>query len=213
MSRSVANGACAIAAALALALPLQAQSPLEFGVGATRNSSPADGLSGANCAADVAWAGEGRVGLRLGSAVRLEGTAGYNFDTGVVCVDPNLGIPPTGPFDLSRREPTVSGYPFISTDARLSFEPSQPAGGVWFRAFGGYGRMWGPGVNYWLAGGGLVFGGGLATILEAEWNWFKLPFDQIDEMYQDGILTSTVTTAGSESHSELRIRAGFRLSM
>ena len=184
--------------------------PLELGVGVARNGSPTSALSEAGCAADTGWTIEGRGGLRFSRAVRLEATTGYNFDTGVSCSDP-VGPPAMGPFEQNMRLRPAGGYAFLSSDARLSFEPSSPAGAVWFRVFGGYGRMWEPGVGYWLAGGGLVFGGNVETVLDFEWNWFDLPFTDTVRTFEDGVLISEQTSSGETSHSELRIKAGFRL--
>lgn len=212
--RPMRGGAVALlllGADLALAVPALAQGlPLEFGVGVSRNSSPPPELSEQWCAADVAWAAEGRVGLRLSRSLRLEATGGYHFEGGVSCAIPDQTIPPIGPFELVERTGPEDGFPLLSTDARVSFEPSQPAGGVWFRAFGGYGRMWDVGEGYWLAGGGLVFGGPITAVLELEWNWFDLPFDETVRTFQDGILTSMTSSQGTTSHGEMRIRAGFR---
>jgi len=194
--------------------PVRAQRlPFELGIGIARNGSPPAVLSADGCAADVGWAAEGRASLRFSKAVRLEGNLGYHFESGVACTDP-LGPPPAaGPFEDTQRTVPDAGYPFFSTDARLAFEPSSPAGSMWVRAFGGYGRMWSKNIGYWLAGGGLVYGGQIETVIDFEWNWFSVPFEETARVFQDGILVSESMSRGSTSHSEFRIKAGFRFRL
>ena len=187
--------------------------PLEVGIGVARNGSPPAVLSDDGCGADVGWAAEGRVGLRFSRAVRLEGNLGYHFEGGVSCADPVAPAPATGPFEDTQLMVPDAGYPFFSTDARLAFEPSSPAGRIWLRAFGGYGRMWSKDIGYWLAGGGLVYGGRLETVVDFEWNWFDVPFEETARVFQDGVLVSESMRRGSTSHSEFRIKAGLRLRL
>ena len=151
--------------------------------------------------------------LRFSRAVRLEGNVGYQWESGVTCADP-LGPPPaTGPFEDTRRTRPDAGYPFFSSDLRLAFEPSSPSGSIWLRAFGGYGRMWSKDIGYWLAGGGLVYGGGLETVVDFEWNWFDVPFEDTTRVFQNGILVSESMSRGTTLHSEFRIKAGFRFRL
>ncbi len=198
--------ALAVAAAPA-ALPAQT---IEVGAGIARGGSPPRALADDGCAVLTAWAGEGRGGLRFSRAASLEGTVAYHFASGETCGPSRAPAPPTGPFEVTDRARPGSGYPFFTSDLRLAFEPSSPSGPIWLRAFGGYGRMWGPDVGYWLAGGGLVFGGQLEAVLDFEWNWFDVPFDDILRMYEDGVLISESTTSGETSHTQFRIKAGVR---
>jgi len=194
------------------ALPdsLSAQSPFEAGVGVARNPSPPAVLSDDGCAADLAWTAEARGGLRISRAVRIEGLVGYNFEQNVRCSDP-LATPVSG--EQSLQTSPEAGYPFWSSDIRLAFEPSSPAGSFWLRGFGGYGRMWGKGIGYWLAGAGVVFGGNLETVLDLEWNWFDVPFEQTVRVFQNSVVVSETVTTGSTSQSEFRVKAGFRLRL
>lgn len=203
-------GVIVAAAAGLLSVPgaSMAQSPFEAGFGVARNSSPPSELSDMGCAADVGWAAEGRGSFRFSRAVAIEGVLGYNFEQAVRCSAP-LDPPVSG--ERSFQTSTEAGYPFWSSDIRLAFEPSSPAGNMWLRAFGGYGRMWGKGTGYWLAGGGLVFGGNVQTVLDLEWNWFDLPFEETTQVFQNSAVVSESSTFGSTSHSEFRIKAGFRL--
>ncbi|MFV1986471.1 MAG: hypothetical protein ACC682_04280 [Gemmatimonadota bacterium] len=186
---------------------------LELGGGLTRMTNPPPALfePGNDCPPSQSWAGEGRIAFRFSRVVSIEGTGGYNWASSDFCVLPPAAIPPSGPHSVSART-TPGGFPFFTSDARLAFEPSSPSGPMWLRVFGGYGVMWGKDTRYWLAGGGLVLGQEIQTVIEAEWNWFDLPYDQTTLNYQDGALVSTEKTSGSTSHNTFRLRAGFRWS-
>ncbi|MDX1576867.1 MAG: hypothetical protein R3266_00215 [Gemmatimonadota bacterium] len=196
---------CSLSASPAVAQGL----PLELGVGVARAGDPAADLSDDGCAADEVWTGEARGGLRFSRAVRLEATAGLHFESDVRCATP-APAPPTGPFSRTEVVSPEAGYPFLSTDARLGFEPSTPSGPVWLRAFGGYGRMWGKGIGYWLAGGGLVFGGGLQTLVELEWLWFDVPVEEVTRTFLDAVPVSETVTPREISHRTFRLKLGFR---
>ncbi|MDH3735049.1 MAG: hypothetical protein OEU54_16085 [Gemmatimonadota bacterium] len=210
-SRSGGSGPLLVAlAVLALATPLTAQPVV--GIGLTRISNAPQALFDVDdCPGANAWSGEGVLGLRFSRIVSVETTTAYNWSNTNTCIVGPPTVPPTGEFSFSTFE-TPGGYPFVSSDARLVFESPDPRSSFWLRAFGGYGVMWPKSIGYWLAGGGLVFGGQLQTIIEAEWNWFSVPFDQTTLSFVDGALVSTDVTSGSRSHSMFRLRAGFRLS-
>lgn len=194
---------------LGIGVPIGAEGQsLEVGVGLARTQSPVAALSNAMCPADKTWAGEGRAGVRFSRVVALEGTLSYHWENaGEDCTDP---VPATGPFERTTMRATEAGYPFLSTDARLAFEPSNPTGYIWFRAFGGYGRMWSKDVGYWLAGAGVVFGGQLEALLDFEWNWFDLPTETVTESYLDGALIDEQSEVSDMGHSTFRIKAGLR---
>lgn len=199
--------------AIVLLLPqrLEAQAPL-VGFGLTRSTNaPLALFDEDDCPGATAWSGEGGIGLRFSRIASLELNAAYHWSHPNTCIVGPPTIPPTGEFSYFERD-TRGGYPFWSSDARLVFESPDPRTSAWLRAFGGYGRMWVKDIGYWLAGGGLVFGGRLQTIIEAEWNWYSIPFEQTTFNYVDGVLVSTDVTNGSTSHSQFRLRAGFRLS-
>jgi len=182
---------------------------LEVGVGLARTQNPVASLSDEMCPAEKTWAGEGRAAVRFSQVIALEGTVAYHWENAGECVeDP---VPATGPFERTSMRATEAGYPFLSTDARLAFEPSNPSGYIWFRAFGGYGRMWSKEVGYWLAGSGVVFGGQLEALLDFEWNWFDLPTETVTQSYLDGVLIDEQTEVSDMSHSTFRIKAGLRL--
>ncbi len=187
---------------------------LEVGGGFARltNTPPELFTPGNDCPPSQSWAGEGRIAYRFSRVVSIEGTGGYNWASSDFCVLAPAPIPPSGPHSVSARD-NPGGFPFFSSDARLAFEPSSPSGSMWLRAFGGYGVMWGKETQYWLAGGGLVMGQQLRTVIEIEWNWFDLPFTETTVNYQDGQLISTDRTSGSTSHTTFRLRAVFRLSI
>ena len=151
------------------------------------------------------------LGLRFSRIASIEANTAYSWANTNTCILQPEPIPPTGEF-TARSRTTPGGYPSWSSDLRLVFESPEPRTSLWLRAFGGYGWMWSmDNIGYWMAGGGLVFGGRLQTIIEAEWNWFSVPYAQTTRTYQDGTLVSTDLTAGSTSHSMFRLRAGFRL--
>ena len=181
----------------------------ELGLGISRIQNPPDALFDTSCPPSRSWSGDGRVSYRFSRAVALEGTVGYNWETGDQCVIEPEVVPPTGPFERATRV-TPTGFPFVTTDVRMGFEPSNPSGSIWLKAFGGYGRMWSKDIGYWLAGGGLVFGGRIESVLEFEWNWFDIPFDETTEQFLDGILVGTSEGSGETSHTTFRIRAGVR---
>ena len=181
----------------------------EFGGGFSRLEPPGPLLGEGVCTGGNAWTGEGVVALRLTSITAFEATGGYNWSTTDMCGDGPPDIPPTGDFSYTYRE-TSGGYPFWNTDFRFVVESPEPHQSAWLRAFGGYGRMWSKDIGYWLAGGGLALAGRLQPILEAEWNWFSVPFDEFTANYTDGTLVSTDTVSGSTSHTTFRIRAGLR---
>lgn len=204
-----AGAAIAVTCLLALGAPAGAAGQtLEAGVGIARTQNPVSALSDAMCPAERTWAGEGRAGVRFSRIVALEGTVAYHWESaGEDCAEP---VPGSGPFERTTMRAVEAGYPFLSTDARLAFEPSNPSGRIWFRAFGGYGRMWSKDVGYWLAGAGVVFGGQLEALLDFEWNWFDLPTETIVESYLDGALIDEQTEVSDMSHSTFRIKAGLR---
>lgn len=198
--------------AVLLAAPRAAtgQAP-EFGVGVARTQNPVETLSDELCPAEKTWAAEGRAGLRFSRAIALEGTVGYQWENADECANGLVPpIPDTGPHERTTTDHPAAGYPFVSTDMRLAFEPSNPSGHIWFRAFGGYGRMWSKDVGYWLAGAGVVFGGQLEALLDFEWNWFDLPFVATTESYVDGVLVDERVETGDTGHSTFRIKAGLR---
>lgn len=198
-------------AGAALAVPGgSAAQDLEVGLGIARTQDPVPGLSDAACPAEKTWAAEGRAALRFSAAAALEGTFGYQFENAGECEDEVPPVPPTGPFEQVLMRNPEAGYPFVSTDLRLAFEPSSPGGPIWLRAFGGYGRMWGKDIGYWLAGAGLVFGGQLEALLDFEWNWFDVAFETTTRRFEDGVLTEEVVTQGEDGHSTFRIKAGVR---
>lgn len=182
---------------------------LEFGGGFSRLKPPGPLLGADVCTGGNAWAGEGAVALRFGAISALEATTAYNWAATNDCGEGPPDIPPTGDLSYTYRE-TRGGYPFWSTDFRVVVESPEPHQSAWLRAFGGYGRMWSKDIGYWLAGGGLALAGRLQPILEAEWNWFSVPFDELTLNYSDGDLISTDTVSGSTSHRTFRIRAGLR---
>lgn len=204
-------GIGAAAALLVLGAPprAEAQTGVELGLGVARNGDPAAALSDDGCAADESWAPEVRAGLRLSRAVRLEGVLAYHFEADVSCA---IGKPPIPPQDGEIRSVSSpeAGYPYATSDLRLAVEPARPAGAAWLRAFGGYGRMWGKGTGYWLAGGGLVFGGRVATLLELEWNWFELPADELIVTFAGGEPVSERMERRATSHADFKLRFGFR---
>jgi len=182
---------------------------IELGLGFSRVRNPPAELFDSSCPASRSWSSDGRASLRFSRAVALEGTVGYNFETGDQCRPDPVTVPRTGPFEQSSRT-TPGGFPFVTTDLRLAFEPSNPSGPIWLKAFGGYGRMWSKDIGYWLAGGGLVFGGQLQSVLELEWNWFNIPFDETTRQFLDGVQIGTSQRSGETSHNTFRVRGGFR---
>lgn len=203
----------ALPASLALTLSLPAcavAQGIEVGLGFARTQNPVPALSDAMCPAEKTWAAEGRGALRFSAAVALEGTLGYHFENAGDCVNEVPPVPPTGPFEQVFDRNPDAGYPFLSTDARLAFEPSSPSGHIWLRAFGGYGRMWAKDIGYWLAGAGLVFGGRLEALLDFEWNWYDVGFETTTRRFEDGVLQEEIVTHGESSHSTFRIKAGLR---
>ena len=182
---------------------------LEFGLGFSRIRNPPADLFDSSCPASHSWSSDGRASLRFSRAVALEGTVSYNWANGDQCVDDPVLVPPTGPFESTTRA-TPGGFPFVTTDLRLGIEPSNPSGSMWLKAFGGYGRMWSKDIGYWLAGGGLVFGGQLQTVLELEWNWFNVPFDETTRQFMDGVEVGTSQRSGATSHNTFRVRGGIR---
>lgn len=183
--------------------------PIELGLGVSRISSPVQTLSDTGCAADNVWAPEAHVGFRFSRAFAVQTVSGMNFETGVKCSDP-ADPPATGPGEQIVLSSDASGYPFLQSDLRLAFEPSSPSGPIWLRAYGGYGRMWSKDIGYWLAGGGVVFGAKVESVIDFEWNWFDVPFDETTRTFQDGIQVSETTVARTESHRTFRLRAFFR---
>ena len=183
----------------------------ELGGGFAQVTNPPADLfdPGNDCPPSKNWAGEGRIALRFSRAVSLEGTGGYHWASNDYCVLAPEPIPDTGPYSTTSRY-TPGGFPFVTTDARLAFEPSSPNGSMWLRAFGGWGVMWSKEANYWLAGGGLVISGRVTTIFEVEWNWFSIPYEETTDHYVDGVLVSSETASGNTSHGTFRLRAGFR---
>ncbi len=201
---------------LAIAWPGTAlgQSGLEVGAAVATIGDPPRALAGAGCSTSRAWAVEGRVGWRFSSVVSIEGTGTYHVDTGNRCVEPvEAPAPPTGPFERKTTVFPNSGYPFVSTDARLTFEPSAPAGRTWLRAFAGWGHMWSQDLDYWLAGFGVVFGGRTQIVADLEWKWFDVPFETTTESYLDGQLVSSEVTTGGRGQSPLALKLGFRLKL
>jgi hypothetical protein len=183
--------------------------PIELGIGVSRISSPVAKLSDTGCAADNVWAPEAHVGFRFSRAFAVQTVTGMNLETGVNCADP-FEPPATGPGEQIVVSSEASGYPFLQSDLRLAFEPSSPSGPIWLRAYGGYGRMWSKDIGYWLAGGGVVFGAKVESVIDFEWNWFDVPFDRTTRTFQDGVQVSEATASGSDSHRTFRLRAFFR---
>lgn len=183
--------------------------PIELGIGVSRISSPAQTLSDTGCAADNVWTPEGHVGFRFSRAFAVQTVTGLNLETGVSCSDP-ADPPAAGPGEQVILSSAASGYPFLQSDLRLAFEPSSPSGPIWLRAYGGYGRMWSKDIGYWLAGGGVVFGAKVESVIDFEWNWFDVPFDETTRTFQDGVQVSETTVARTDSHRTFRLRAFFR---
>ncbi len=211
-TRGRAVRSLALCAVLGAGTPTVASAQaLEVGAGIARTQNPVKALSDAMCPAAKTWAGEGRVAYRFSRAAAIEGTVGYHWEkAGDECEDPVPPVPVSGPFERTLTESPAAGYPFVTTDARLAFEPSTPSGPIWLRAFGGYGRMWSKDIGYWLAGAGLVFGGELEAMLDFEWNWYDVPIETTAESYQDGVLVDAQTEASDMGHSTFRIKAGIR---
>ncbi|MDX1396079.1 MAG: hypothetical protein R3195_16975 [Gemmatimonadota bacterium] len=208
-------GACLVGLLLSLGLfggpRIASAQGFEFGGGLAQVTNPPAELfePGNACPPSKSWAGEGRIAYRFSRAVSLEGTGGYNWASNQFCVLGPEPVPANGPFTVAERT-NDGGFPYFSTDARLAFEPSSPSGPMWLRVFGGWGAMWSKDTQYWLAGGGLVIGGQVTTVFEAEWNWFDLPYVETLDSYQDGALVSSDSTTGQTGHTTFRIRAGFR---
>jgi len=199
----------AVAGVLGLAMlsPVAAAGQMiEVGGGISQIRNPPPELFH-GCKGSRAWAADARAGLRFSRAFSLAGTFARNWGSEGDCQA--FEPPDAGPFDRVTRVGT-DGLPYWSTDARLNFEPSSPSGNIWLKAFGGYGRMWGPDTGYWLAGGGLVFGAAIQSVIEFEWNWFSLPYAETTQSYVDGTLISEDVVEGDASRSTFRIRAGFR---
>jgi hypothetical protein len=203
-----------IAAALAaivlgsVRIPVAAQA-LEFGGGFSRLKAPDLFLGPDDCTGGNAWAGEGVIALRFTSIVALEATTAYNWSNPERCERELPTIPPSGEFSHTFQQ-SAGGYPFVTTDFRIMVESPEPHQSAWLRAFGGYGRMWSRNIGYWLAGGGLALAGRLTPILEAEWNWFSVPFEELTLNYVDGVLVRTDTVSGSKAENTFRVRAGLR---
>jgi hypothetical protein len=173
-------------------------------------TNPVEALSDETCPAGTTWASEGRLAWRFSRAVALEGSTALHWESADDCTD--VGPPlPLGPFERTVRD-YPDGYPFTTSDVRLAFEPSSPSGTTWFRAFGGWGYMWGKEIGYWLAGGGVVFGRRIRFVLDAEWRWFDVPFDSVTQNFLDAVLISEeVVDTGEESHNTFTVKLGFRL--
>jgi hypothetical protein len=204
----------ALAAVMLLTGSVRAQGVrgLEVGAGVAMTTNPVETLSGASCPAGKTWATEGRLAWRFSRVVALEGSTALHWESGEDCVerDPPL---PLGPFERDVRD-YPGGYPFTTSDVRLAFEPSSPSGTTWFRAFGGWGYMWGKKIPYWLAGGGVVFGGRIRFVLDAEWKWFDVPFDSITQSFLDAALISEeITDTGEDPHTTFAVKLGFRLML
>lgn len=214
--RLIRSSVFALAAGSLLTGPLHAQgaSGLEVGAGVAMIRNPVEVLSDATCPAGRTWAAEGRLGWRFSRVVSLEGSTALNFErAGEGCENGLVPpVPQEGPFERTLRD-YPDGYPFTTSDVRLAFEPSSPTGSTWFRAFGGRGFMWGKGIGYWLAGGGVVFGGRMKFVLDAEWKWFDVPFDSTTQSFLDGVLISEEVGTGEESHNTFTIKLGFRLRL
>ncbi len=204
---SVVAGLAAIALG-AGQMPLAAQG-FEFGGGFSRMKAPDLFLGPDDCTGGNAWSGEGVVALRFTSTVALEATTGYNWSNPKQCERDLPTIPPNGEFSHTFQQ-SAGGYSFVTTDFRIVVESPEPHQSAWLRAFGGYGRMWSRDIGYWLAGGGLALAGRLTPILEAEWNWFSVPFEELTLNYVDGVLQSTDRVSGSKAENTFRIRAGLR---
>ena len=201
----VVLGSCALDAA-----PAAAQLPFELGLGVGRNGSPPAELSDDGCAADISWAAEARPGLRLSRAVRLDGVLGYTWAPRRRCSDP---LPPPTDGERTLRSVPEAGYPVWTGDVRLSIEPATPTGPIWFRVFGGYGRMLGKGIPYWVSGAGIVVGTNVETVIDFEWMWFDVPFEDDVQTFSGGALLSESTVLGEISRREFRIKAGFRFPL
>lgn len=200
-----------VAGVASLVPVVAAAQDLEMGVGIARTQNPVQTLSTSICPAGKTWALEGRGGLRFSRIVALEGTVGYQFEKVGECADGSIPpIPSTGPFQQMLTTYPEAGYPFVSTDARIAFEPSSPSGPIWLRAFGGYGRVWSKGMGYWLAGAGLVYSAEIDALLDFEWNWFDEPFDEVTRDFLDGALIGEESIRLGRSQSTFRIKAGFR---
>lgn len=192
----------------------QGRGGFEVGAGVAMTTNPVETLSDALCPAGNTWATEGRLAWRFSRAVALEGSTAVHWEFAEDCVTilpPPDPLPP-GPFERTLRD-YPDGYPFTTSDVRLAFEPSSPSGTTWFRAFGGWGYMWGKEMPYWLAGGGVVFGSRIRFVLDAEWKWFDVPFDTTTQTFLDGVLISEEEGTGEESHSTFSVKLGFRLRM
>ncbi len=200
--RWVGGSMFALGGALLMAGSARAQAArgFEVGAGVAMTTNPVEALSDEVCAAGKTWATEGRLAWRFSRVVALEGSTAVHWEvTGGECRADEVLVPQEGPFERTLRD-YPDGYPFTTSDVRLAFEPSSPSGTTWFRAFGGWGYMWGKEIPYWLAGGGVVFGSRIKFVLDAEWKWFDVPFDSITQSFLDGALISEeITGAGEES--------------
>lgn len=206
-----AGGRVPGAVLLALMFPAGAAGQtLEIGGGFAQIRNPPPELFESTCPPSRSWAGDARLGLRFSRAFSIEGQMTYDFETGDQCDAEPEPPPATGPFERVTRE-AGGGFPYWTTDARLSFEPSSPSGNIWLKAFAGYGRIWDFDTGYWLAGAGVVFAATIESVIEFEWNWIDVPFTETTEDFLDGTLVSGESITGQTSHSTFRIRAGFRL--
>jgi hypothetical protein len=157
------------------------------------------------------WVGEARAGVALGRfALEARGST-LNTFSDLTCAYPDNAAPPLPGVYRDRLYTFGENGPEASADLRLRYGGRD---GLPVVASLGGGRLFGPGLDYLLAGVGLRAGGARRLALDFERHWYRGTFDEVEIEVREGQpIRELSREPGSEWWSGLDVRVGFEIDL
>jgi hypothetical protein len=161
------------------------------------------------------------VGVRPIRMLALQADLAYHDDFDATCAveAPEPPVPEHGAFTRRAVEfaDDIRKYPYYSSEIDLVAEPVSPGLGrfpVSLRAIAGYGRIWTKDIPFWTAGVGFAYGTErVRFVADLRKCWFEVPYERVDNRYQDGVLVDREAIPQHTNEHPLAIAAGIELGV